>query len=230
MKARLLQTIDEGREVESELAALVVDAPANPDGSWTAKDHLAHVSWWRRRSADTLNAMRTGSEMPPVLDDDDAINNAVIYAEIKDRGAADVKAEAEQSWSALRAAVEASSEEDLARPHPRFPGFQLWESVPSAVSHAGTHVWSWYLDTGDEDRGMKAARWTADVESRFFDTPEKLADSRYNLACVYARLGRADDALPLLRQSFEAKPELAELARKDKDLDRIREELAPILS
>ena len=230
MKARLLQTIDEGREVESELAALVIDAPANPDGRWTAKDHLAHVSWWRRRSADTLNAVRTGSEMPPVLDDDDAVNNAVIYAEIKDRGAADVKGEAEQSWSALRAAVEASSEEDLAKPHPRFPGFQLWESVPSAVGHAGTHVWSWYLDMGDEERGMKAARWTADIEGRFFDTPDKLADSRYNLACVYARLGRADEALPLLRQSFEAKPELAELARKDRDLDRIREELAPILS
>ena len=230
MKEKLLQAIDEGREVESELAALVIDAPANPDGSWTAKDHLAHVSWWRRRSADTLNAMRTGSEMPPVLDDDDAVNNAAIYAEIKDRSAADVKAEAEKSWSALRAAVEASSEEDLARPHPRFPGFQLWESVPGAVGHAGTHVWSCYLDKGDEQRGMKAARWTADVEGRFFDTPDKLADSRYNLACVYARLGRADEALPLLRQSFEAKPELAELARKDRDLDRIREELAPILS
>ncbi|HKW07740.1 MAG TPA: DinB family protein, partial [Candidatus Dormibacteraeota bacterium] len=220
----------DGRHIESELAALVIDSPANPDGSWTAKDHLAHVSWWRRRSADTLNAMRTGSEMPPVLDDDDAVNNAVIYAEIKDRGAADVRVEAEQSWLALRAAVEASSEEDLARPHPRFPEFQLWESVPSAVGHAGTHVWSWYLDIGDEERGMTAARWTADIEGRFFDTPDKLADSRYNLACVYARLGRADEALPLLRQSFEAKPELAGLARKDRDLDRIREELAPILS
>lgn len=230
MKDKLLQTINDGRKVESELVALVVDAPANPDGTWNAKDHLAHISWWRRRSADTLDAMRTGSDLPPPLDDDDAVNNAVIYAEIKDRSAADVKADAEQSWSALRDAVEASSEEDLAKPHPRFPGFQLWESVPSAVSHAGTHVWSWYLDMGDEERGMKAARWTADIERRFFDTADKLADSRYNLACVFARLGRPAEALPLLRQSFEAKPELADLARKDRDLDRIREELAPILS
>jgi tetratricopeptide (TPR) repeat protein len=68
------------------------------------------------------------------------------------------------------------------------------------------------------------------VEARFFNTPEKLADSRYNLACVYARLGRADEAIPLLREALAANPELAAWARKDADLDRIREELAPILS
>jgi hypothetical protein len=47
---------------------------------------------------------------------------------------------------------------------------------------------------------------------------------------VYARLGRADEAIPLLREALAANPELAAWARKDADLDRIREELAPILS
>lgn len=71
---------------------------------------------------------------------------------------------------------------------------------------------------------MDVAQWSADVEGRFFTTPEKLADSRYNLSCVYARLGKADMALPLLRESFAAKPELLVWARKDADLDRIRED------
>ena len=229
MKDELLQAIDEGREREAELEALVADEPANPDGRWNAKDHLAHLSWWRWRSVQTLDAVRTGGEPPPPLPDDDAVTNARIYAEVKDRSAGRVKADADASWAALRKAVEQSSEEDLAKQHPRFPDSQLWEAVPGAVGHAGTHVWSWYLDIGDEKRGMDAARWTADMESRFFTTPDKLAESRYNLACVYARLGKSDEALPLLRQSFAAKPELAELARTDHDLDRIREELAPIL-
>jgi tetratricopeptide (TPR) repeat protein len=229
MKEKLLHAVDDGRTRESALAALVVDAPANPDGSWNAKDHLAHVSWWRRRSAQTLNAVRTGGELPPPVPDNDDVQNAIIYAEVRDRSAADVKADAAESWAELRKAVEESSEEDLARQHPSQPQSQVWEAVPSAIGHAGTHVWSWLLDVGDEAQAMDIARWGSDVEGRFFTTPEKLADSRYNLACVYARMGRADEALPLLRESFAAKPELLVWARKDRDLDRIREELAPIL-
>lgn len=229
MKEKLLRAVDDGRERERELEAMVVDEPANADGSWNAKDHLAHLSWWRRRSVQTLHAVRTGSELPPPISDDDAVTNAAIYAEVKDRPAADVKADARESWSALRKAVEESSEDDLAKQHPRFPDSQVWEAVPGAVGHAGTHLWSWYLDIGDENRGMDAARWTSDLEAGFFSTADKLAESRYNLACVYARLGKADDALPLLRASFAAKPELSDLARRDHDLDRIREELAPIL-
>lgn len=224
MKEKLLQALDDGRERESELEALVADEPANPDGRWNAKDHLAHLSWWRWRSAQTLSAVRIGGELPPSLPDDDDITNAGIYAEVKDRPAAEVKADANESWAALRKAVEESSEEDLARQHPRFPESQVWETVPGAVGHAGTHLWSWLLDVGDEEAAMDAARWSADVEGRFFTTPDKLAESRYNLACVYARLGRADAALPLLRESFTGKPGLLAWARKDHDLERIRDE------
>lgn len=229
MKEKLLRAIDDGRTRESELEALAVDEPADLEGRWHAKDHLAHLSWWRWRGAKTLDAVRTGGELPPQLDDDDAVNNAVIYSEVKERPAGQIKADAHASWAALRKFVEESSDEDLSRANPRFPRSQLWEVVPGAVSHAATHVWSWYLDIGDEERGLAGARWARDFEGRFFSQPEQLADAGYNLACAYARLGRAEEALALLRESFAAKPELAKLARRDRDLDRIREELAPIL-
>src|SRR5438477_12583657 len=229
MKEKLLRAIDEGREPEAELEAFVVDEPANPDGRWNAKDHLAHTSWWRWRSARTLDATRTGGELPPPVPDDDAVQNAIIYAEVKDLSAAAVKADAAESWTALRKAVEASSVEDLAKPHPRQPESPVWEAVPGAVGHAGTHVWSWHLDLGDENRAMTVARWASDVEGSFFTKPEQLAESRYNLACVYARLGNADEALPLLRQSFEAQPAPMAWARTDRSLDPIRAELRPSL-
>jgi hypothetical protein len=229
VKEKLLLAVDDARARESELVALVVDAPANADGSWNAKDHLAHVSWWRWRTARTMDAVRTGGELPPPTPDNDDVQNAIIYAEVRDRPAGEVKADAGRSWEALRNAIEASSEEDLAKQHPRQTESQIWEGVPSAIGHAGTHIWSLYLDIGDEARAMDAARWSAETEGRFFTKPEQLADSRYNLACVYARLGKADQALPLLRESFAAKPELLVWARKDRDLDPIREELAPIL-
>ena len=223
MKAKLLRAIDEGQAHEAKLEAFVVDAPANPDGTWNAKDHLAHLSWWRERSAKTMDAVRTDAELPPEVDDDDNVTNAFIYAETKDRSAANVKADAQSSWADLRNAVEASSEEDLAKHHPRQKDTQVWEAVPGAVGHAGTHVWSWYLDTGDEARAIEGAQWSAEVEGSFFDTPEKLASSVYNLACVYARLGRVSEALPLLRDSFAARPDGKKWAESDPDLDRLRD-------
>ena len=223
MKAKLLRAIDEGSAREGELVRFVVDEPAHGDGTWNAKDHLAHLSWWRHRSAQTLDAMRADGEIPPPVDDDDNVQNAIIYAAIKDRPAAAVKADARESWAALRNAVAASSEEDLAKHHPRQKESQAWEAVPGAVGHSGTHVWSWYLDIGDEERAIEGALWSAEIEERFFSTPEKLATSRYNLACVYARLGRVEEALPLLRESFAARPSAKAWARKDSDLDRIRE-------
>jgi tetratricopeptide (TPR) repeat protein len=229
LKAKLIRAIDEAREQEAELEKLVVEEPASADGRWHVKDHLAHLSWWRTRTARTLDAVRTGGEPPPPVPDDDGVQNAIIYAEVKDRAAADVKSDARASWKELRDAVEASSEDDLARPNPRRPESQLWEAVPGSAGHTATHVWSVLLDAGEEKRAMAVARWGADLEARFFTTPEQLADSRYNLACIYARLGKAEEALPLLRASFEAKPDLARWAREDHDLDRIREELAPIL-
>lgn len=226
MKAKLLRAIEEGQEREAELAELVVDEPPHADDTWSAKDHLAHVAWWRRRSAGTLEALRTGGELPPPVPEDDGVQNAIIYAEVKDLPAVEVKAAAHESWAALRKAVEESSEDDLVRPHPRRPESQVWELVPGAVGHAGTHVWSRLLDIGEQTRAMEVARWGADLEERFFTTPQQLAESRYNLACVYARLGRAKDALPLLQASFEAQPDLAGWARKDKDLDPIRNDPA----
>lgn len=224
MKARLLEAVDQGRQREKELEALVVDEPADPQGRWHAKDHLAHLSWWRRRSAKTLNAARTGGELPPQLGDDDSVTNAAVYADVKDRSAADVKADAHDSWAELRQAIEDSSDRELARAHPRQPGSQVWETVPSAVGHSATHVWSWYMDVGEQDRALDIARWATDVEGRFFTTPEQLASSGYNLACAYARAGRAREAVPLLRESFDAEPRLRDLARRDGDLDRIRDD------
>ena len=81
MKEELLRAVDEGRERESELVALVVDEPADPGGRWNAKDHLAHLSWWRWRSAQTLDAVRAGGELPPAVPDDDNVTNARVYAE-----------------------------------------------------------------------------------------------------------------------------------------------------
>lgn len=223
MKEELLQVIDEGRRREAELEALVVEEPARADGRWTAKDHLAHLTWWRARNARLMDAVRTGGELPPAVQDD--AQNAVIYADNRDRPADDVKKEARASWEQLRAAVEACSDDDLLRPHPYAPAYRLWSTVPgNGHGHLGEHLMFWYLETGDQAAAEAAQVWLHDVESRAFPDPADRANADYNLACFYARVGDGGKARPLLRRAFAARPELTAHAREDPDLDRIRDD------
>ncbi len=221
-----MQAVANARAREAaDLEPACVDAPADPDGRWSAKDHLAHLAWWRWRSARVLESVGTGGE-PPARSPDDASQNAIIYAETKDKSAADVLRDARASWSALEEAIEASTEEDLVRPHPNAPESPAWETVPGLGGHLGVHLMFWFMNNGDAGRAESAAKWGYELECSLLPDPVKHADASYNLACFYARVGRVEEALPLLRESFEVNPNLIELARTDPDLDAIRGEPA----
>ena len=221
MKERLLRAIESGRTREVELEDLSVDEPADPGGKWHPKDHLAHMAWWRSRNADLIEAVRTGDAPPPSVEDD--VQNAITYEQNRDRTTDGIKRDARASWDELTEAIRACTEQDLEKPHPYAPNLALWGIVPADAGHLGVHLMFLHMDSGDVERAESAARWGHEVETSFFTTPEGRADADYNLACFYARAGRAGEALALLRASFAAKPELIELARRDRDLDGIRE-------
>jgi tetratricopeptide (TPR) repeat protein len=206
------------------LEALCVDAPPDASGGWSAKDHLAHLAWWRDRTARLVEAVRTGADPPPPVDDD--TQNAIIYRDYRDRPAAEIVAEARQSWDHIAAAIEACSEDDLLRPHPHVKDRNLMDSGPSNGGHLGSHLMFWYLEQGDEATAEAAMRWAHELETAAAADAKARAYATYNFACFYGRLGRAGDALPLLRESVNDAPDLAEWARKDPDLDRIRSDKA----
>jgi hypothetical protein len=172
-----------------------------------------------------LELARTGGEAPPGSNDDTA-TNAIVYAETKDRSVADIKRDAESSWSALRSALEASSESELTRPHPQLPEAQVWEAVPGMGGHLGVHLMSWFMDSGDAAGAEAAAKWAYGFECGLLPEGPKRSDAAYNLACFYARAGRVDEALPLLRDSFRFQPSLVAWARQDPDLAGMRDSAA----
>ncbi|MHB8687019.1 MAG: DinB family protein [Candidatus Dormibacteraceae bacterium] len=210
----------EGRAREAELEALCVDAPSDPSGRWAAKDHLAHLAWWRDRNANLVEAARTGSEPPPRVEDD--AQNAIIYQANRERPAAEIVAEARQSWDRIAAAIEACSEDDLLISHPHEKDRNLLDSGPANGGHLGTHLMYWYLDSGDEAAAEAAMLWAYELEAAAAADAKARAYASYNLACLYGRFGHAGPALPLLRESFEGVPELLDWARTDPDLDPIR--------
>jgi hypothetical protein len=191
-----------------------VDVPPDPSGRWAAKDHLAHLAWWRDRNARRVDAFRTGGEPPPEVDLD--TQNAIIYQANRERPATEILAEANKSWDRIAAAIEACSEDDLMKDP------TLLDAGPANGGHLGMHLMFWYLASGDETSAEAAMRWAYELETAAAANDSARAYASYNLACFYGRIGRAGSALPFLRESFKGAPELLDLARNDTDLDPIR--------
>ncbi|HEX7263129.1 MAG TPA: DinB family protein [Candidatus Dormibacteraeota bacterium] len=222
LKQRLRVTVAAAREREHELVILCDDSPPVEPGMWTVKDHLAHVAAWRFYAAAVLDAVRTGTT-PPHVEDNDDDENAKIYVANKDKSADEVKSDARKSFDVLEAAIEACSDGDLTKPHPRAPKAALWQIVPgNGHAHLGQHLMFWHLEQGNEEGAEAAQQWVYDIDRAEFPDPKSMAASSYNFGCFYSRVGRADEALRRLKHAFELDPSLKDIALTDPDLDRMR--------
>jgi hypothetical protein len=227
LKEKLLSAVSAARAREQELVNAAADVVSDPDGRWNAKDHLAHMAWWRQRDGQLIDAVRTGSAPPPAAGSregqEEGRQNAVIHRTYRDHPLQEIRDFASSTWEKFGKAVEACSEEDLSRPHPYAADEVLWQTVLGICYHTGEHLTYWYQDGGDEARVEAAQRWLRDIYRAVAPDARHRAYASYNLACFYARRGRVDGALPLLRESLGEWGELATWARQDSDLDPIRE-------
>jgi hypothetical protein len=219
-KAKLRQAMAETRAKEAELVDLCVDIPTSTSGHWHAKDHLMHIAWHRDREARLIDAVRTGAEPPP--EEAEGVNER-IYAATRDQSAAEVIAAARSSWDRIERAIEALSEEDWELQRPEGRGERkLVEGSPG--DHVATHLFWVHLEAGNEDAALADLLWARDLSTRTSSDPRTHAVGAYNLACYYARTGRAAEAVPLLRESFDIDPGLRDWSHKDPDLDPIRDD------
>ncbi len=222
IKKRLLHTLAAAESRERELLELCDDVPPNDSTTWTARDHVAHLAHWRRYATRVLIAVKA-CVTPPSADDVDGVN-AEVYSANRERLAAEVKEDAVASYTELVEAIQTCSEADLlARRADR--DMEVWEVVPpNGHLHLGEHLGFWYESHGDSEAAERAQLWTRDIHLAAFSAPRSQGFGEYNLGCYYARSGRAEAALVHIKRSFELHPGLKEWARKDKDLDRIRDD------
>ena len=218
-KDTLLAALAETRRKEGDLEALCTDAPVDPSGRWRAQDHLAHLAWSRQFSATVIDAVRTGKDVPPDVEDS---HNDELYLATRDQSPATAIAGAHRAWDQYISVISACTEEDLQRPHPYQKDRKLVDGSPG--DHLGAHLMWCFLEAGDEEGAEAIQLWARDLSTRTLDDPHSRGIATYNLACFYARVRRPEDAVPLLRESFVDAPDLKEWAVKDPDLDPIRED------
>jgi hypothetical protein len=210
------------RDVFSALDAAERDRPG-PDGGWSAKDELAHLSAWRQRQANVMAAHRERRAQPPLPAADIDETNAVFHAARADWAWDRVEADADATADALVAEVSAADDEALADPQ------ILGSIMGDGPEHDLAHLARIGAAVGLEPRVLELADLTRAMIDGGGWPSRSAAYARYNLACFHALGGRLEAARALLRLALPQEEELRTLAPGDDDLVALRGEI-PSLS
>ena len=208
-------------DVFGGLDPAVRETPIRP-GDWTPKDFQAHLTAWKARQANRLNAARNGREPDPgPAGETDEINAAFRDAR------------ADWSWDAILQEADEVSERLAAEVAATDPdtipdwGQLLATIFGNGPFHALPHF-GWLQDAGVPIDESRVARFAAEVEDRVraMELPDvDHGTALYNLACFHALAGRLDEARSLLRVAFAKRPDLGAFSLEDDDLKALREEL-----
>jgi hypothetical protein len=228
--AALLELLERGRVVQQEWLADLSAAQREAVGtaeSWSAKDTLAHFTFWERNTADRVAAARQGAT-PPQLGEENAVNGEVFEAQ-RERSWDEVIADADTAYAALTAEVRAADAALLTDPE-RFAwqgGRPLTLSVlGNGFWHPLEHMSRFYLAHGNLERATTLQQGVAlsDAAMRWF--PGGRGTALYNLACFYATTAQPEQALALLPEALSLSPDLVEWSKQDSDLDSLRDDPA----
>jgi tetratricopeptide (TPR) repeat protein len=227
LRDSVLDALAASHDLEAPLVVACDDSPAPAPDVWTARDHLAHIAHYRDRGAALLDAVRAGTT-PPAHDERDLDErNAGIYAENRDRPAAEVTSWASASAERLAQAVQQCSDDQLRTPRPGDSEPPVWWFVSGCGwGHVAQHLVYWSLERGDQAAAELVAGRVYEIDRASFDDPEYLGAATYNAGCLYAIAGRPDEALALVNQALTEDPSRREWAREDPDLVSIRHLLA----
>lgn len=227
-KDRLLDVLRFAHQQEMAFIDRLTDEQRAASGAadnWTAKDHIAHLSTWKTRLLDRLEAAVRGERLPADERSDDEIN-AEIYAAHRDKSWDEVRQMAEDAYRRVTEYVRAAPEHHLTAAEfsvhedDRAP----WQAlVAEYVSHAMVHLWDYHFHHGEPARAVTLQEATT-AQMRELDDPRAAGTAMYNLACVYARTGRTQDAIRALEEGLRLRPDLIEWSKEDSDLDPLRGE------
>jgi tetratricopeptide (TPR) repeat protein len=227
MKKELTELLDKGYQAEREFIAALTGEERDAQGSierWTAKDTIAHNSYWRKHHAEDILAVLAGES--PIEVDDDQIN-AGVYSQYKDQSWDDVDILAKISLERMGAALAALREGDLQRSdfYPWEQGRPLWrEIVGNIYTHPILHLSDWHIKRDNATRAAEMYQEMTGQLTSLDESPDWRGTIRYNNACSFSLLGDKEKAISELREALKLNPGLTEWSQQDPDFEPIRGE------
>jgi tetratricopeptide (TPR) repeat protein len=226
-KDHLLALLARARTERDEWLATFTEAEKEAIGEphqWTAKDHLAHIAFWLRHTAERMTMIHVGA-MPEATDDYFAINDR-IFAEWQFQPYQDVLSEADASLDALIAAITTLGEAELTETN-----YYSWRNgnplINAIINNGYTHLAEHYaqiiIEQGKSEQGYATYRTAIQTVANFFGNTPITAVARYNYGSFCARNGQQDEALATIRAAIEASPDIRSWVEQDPDLESLRD-------
>ncbi len=185
---------------------------------WSARDHVAHLTFWKHHLSQHLGALAR-SEEPPSKGDTEALN-AQVFEEQRKRSWADILLDAEQAHIDLLASVERFSEDDLGSsgwPPPQDGAQGVFSESPplwgiilgNGFWHLLEHFTQFYLDRNEVVRATELQQALADKVMQEDLPGDMQSIGLYTLALFYAMTKQgasAQEALSRARLSIPILP------------------------
>lgn len=195
---------------------------------WSAKDHVAHMTFWRQRLVLRLQAIIQKTPQPESENFEQL--NPVIFEEQRYRPWPDILSESDHVYAELITLSDQLTEEDLTTFN-RFAWIPNGEPLYTAFmgswyEHTQQHLAQYYLDRHNLPRAIRTYEvWARRVVEA--EVPEVLKGIvLYNLACFYATHTQLEKASATLQQSLLLAPHLKEWSLSDPDLVVLRHQSA----
>ncbi|HEY4388764.1 MAG TPA: DinB family protein [Ktedonobacteraceae bacterium] len=191
---------------------------------WSAKDHVAHMTFWRQHLVSRLQAI-IREEAQPEKENFEELN-PLIFEEHRYRPWSILLSESDQVYAELIELASQLTENDLTDSH-RFDwindGMPLYTTfMGNCYEHTQVHLAQYLLDHRDLKHALEIYEgWVNRVIE--LDVPETLKGYiLYNLACFYATHSQLEQARTTLQQAFALYPATREFALTDPDLVALR--------
>ena len=222
-KPQLLDLLRQAQSSQNAFFQLLPAAELVINGTpdyWSAKDHVAHMTFWRQRLALRLQAI-IGKEPQPEAQDFEQVN-PLIFEEQRYRPWSAILSESDQAYTDLIMLTAQLTEEDLTA-WGRYDwvgdGMPLYTSfMGNCYEHTQIHLAQYLIERHENARALEIYEvWSNRVVEA--SVPETLKGyTLYNLACFYATHDQLEKARPALQQAFLLYPALREFAQADPDL------------
>ena len=206
-----------------QLPAVELSATGTPE-LWSAKDHVAHLTFWRQRLTLRLQAI-IHHEPQPALPDYEQLNPLIFQAHRAEFWPP-ILAASDQAYADLLACTALVEDDDLMA-WGRFDwvggGMPLYTAfMGNCYEHTQIHLAQYLLDRHDDTRALAIQEeWAGRVVEA--SVPDTLKGyTLYNLACFCATHDQVGKARPLLQHAFTLYPGLQEWALTDPDLAALR--------
>jgi len=220
-KTQVLDCLEHGKRAQREYVdGLDVDQRSETGTyeRWSAKDIIAHMSFWQEYLAQRVRALVEGRPMPsPVPHYEEA--NLACFTRFCDCPFEEVSTYWTGAVDSLVAAVNAASEQLLTGCPPDRPERPLWmDVVGTAYTHSLSHMTEFYAKSGRAERASQLWQEWGPVVVPLDNGAEWQGTVHYNVACGLALANQVAPAIAELGDALRLRPDLLSWARQDTDL------------